>query len=1034
MLNPPKFRTTMERGLHDRDRVGLQDQVLLENYQSEDAFIDNLKKRFQENLIYTYIGHVLISVNPYKELSIYTEQDVKEYRKRHFFEAPPHVFALSDNAYRSLTEEHRGQCILISGESGSGKTEASKKVLQFIAAATGHTTSVEGVKDKLLQSNPVLEAFGNAKTNRNDNSSRFGKYMDVQFDFRGAPEGGNILNYLLEKSRVVHQSVGERNFHIFYQLLAGADDALLQELHLKRKLDTYYYLTDGDSGNSANIRDADNFRQVQTAMSVIEIPADEQKLILEIVASVLHMGNVGFTEEEGKAKILKPESVTAISKLLGCEETQLRNAFTNRTIEARGDVVTSPLNRDLAIYARDALAKAVYDRLFTWLVSRINASLHADHIAKKNIVMGILDIYGFEVFKKNSFEQFCINFCNEKLQQLFIELTLKSEQEEYLKEGIEWEPVEYFDNKVICNLIEEKHKGIIALMDEECLRPGDPTDLSFLRKMNDNLGDHAHYICHSRASTTIQKTLGRDEFRLVHYAGDVTYHVQGFLDKNNDLLFRDLKETMSECTNGIIKACFPIVDISSKRRPETAVTQFKNSLNNLMDILMCKEPSYIRCIKPNDLQTSGQFDYELVRHQVKYLGLMENLRVRRAGFAYRRTYEMFLQRYKCLSRQTWPHYHGPAKEGVQVLACELGFDRDEYRMGKTKIFIRFPKTLFETEDAFQMKKHYLASIIQARWKGRRQRQIYLETYAKIITVQKYIRRYLAIQERKRRRIAADKIRFFIKGFITRHDEPNECNKSFIEHTKRHWLNKLAKNLPKSFMNHTWIPVPKHCQDASIILRKMHKLHLARLYRLALPPEKKKQFELKVLSEAVFKDKKRNYPESIGPWFLDDRISKQHATPISNFVVTQMNNEKLHYSTPVIKYDRHGYKARERFFLLTNKAVYLLDGKTYKQKHRLPLDKVDFCITSERDGIMLIRIPLELKKDKGDLILDIPDIIECCIWIMDATGNRNIVNIVETGSLSHNLVRGKTGVIEIQTGPQPSITRAKSGNLLVIAGQ
>ncbi|XP_058826793.1 unconventional myosin IC [Topomyia yanbarensis] len=1024
----------MERGLHDRDRVGLQDQVLLENYQSEDAFIDNLKKRFQENLIYTYIGHVLISVNPYKELPIYTEEDIKQYRKRHFFEAPPHVFALSDNAYRSLTEENRGQCILISGESGSGKTEASKKVLQFIAAATGHTNRVEGVKDKLLQSNPVLEAFGNAKTNRNDNSSRFGKYMDVQFDFTGAPEGGNILNYLLEKSRVVHQSTGERNFHIFYQLLAGADDQLLQELHLKRNLDTYYYLTDGENGKDSNIKDSDHYRQVRKAMSVIEIPDQEQKLILEIVASVLHMGNVGFTEEEGRAKILKPESVTAISKLLGCEVEQLRKAFTNRTIEAREDVVTSPLNRDMAIYARDALAKAVYERLFTWLVSRINTSLHSEFIVKKNSVMGILDIYGFEIFKKNSFEQFCINFCNEKLQQLFIELTLKQEQEEYLKEGIEWVPVEYFDNKVICNLIEEKYKGIIALMDEECLRPGDPTDLSFLRKMNDNLGDHAHYICHSRASTTVQKTLGRDEFRLVHYAGDVTYNVQGFLDKNNDLLFRDLKEAMAGCKNDIIKACFPSAEISSKKRPDTAVTQFKNSLNNLMDILMCKEPSYIRCIKPNDYQTHGNFEFELVRHQVKYLGLMENLRVRRAGFAYRRTYERFLQRYKCLSKQTWPHYHGPAKEGVQILACELGYNRDDYRMGQTKIFIRFPKTLFDTEDAFQAKKHYLAAIIQSRWKGRRQRKIYLETYAKIIAGQKYIRRYLAIQERKRRRAAADQIRFFIKGFITRHDEPNECNKSFIEHTKRHWLLKLAKNLPNSFMNHTWIPAPKHCQDASILLRRLHKLFLARVYRLNLSPEKKKQFELKVLSQSKFKDKKKNYPESVGPWFVDDRISKMHATPISNFVVTQMNNEKLHYSTPVIKYDRHGYKPRERFFLLTDQAVYLLDGKTYKQKHRLPLDKIDFCITSERDGIMLIRIPLELKKDKGDLILDVPDIIECCIWIMDVAGNRNIVNLVETGSLSHNLVRGKTGVIEIQTGPQPSITRAKSGNLLVIAGQ
>lgn len=288
-------------------------------------------------------------------------------------------------------------------------------------------------------------------------------------------------------------------------------------------------------------------------MSVMEISEVEQREILNIVASVLHMGNVGFTEEEGKATILKPKSVAAISKLLGCPEDKLSHALTHRTIDAQGDVVTSPLSREMAIYARDALAKAVYDRLFTWLVSRINESLKSDQSSRKNNVMGILDIYGFEIFKRNSFEQFCINFCNEKLQQLFIELTLKSEQEEYFKEGIEWEPVEYFDNRIICNLIEEKHKGIIALMDEECLRPGDPTDLSFLAKMTNQLGNHPHYLCHNRASVAVQKIMGRDEFRLIHYAGDVTYNVTGFLDKNNDLLFRDLKEVMAETTNSVTR-------------------------------------------------------------------------------------------------------------------------------------------------------------------------------------------------------------------------------------------------------------------------------------------------------------------------------------------------------------------------------------------------------------------------------------------------------------------------------------------------
>lgn len=1024
----------MEKGLHERDLVGLQDFILLEDYESDSVFIDNLKKRFQANLIYTYIGQVLISVNPYRELPIYSETEIKEYRKRHFFEAPPHIFAISDNAYRSLIEESRSQCILISGESGSGKTEASKKVLQYIAAASGHISTVEGVKDKLLQSNPVLEAFGNAKTNRNDNSSRFGKYMDVMFNFTGAPQGGNILNYLLEKSRVVHQTSGERNFHIFYQLLAGADDTLLSSLNLKRNLDNYYYLSDGNRGNVARIADSDNFLAIRKALDIMEVKGDEQKEIFEIIASVLHMGNIGFTEDDGQAVVLKPESVASITKLLGCDKDQLTHALTHRTIEARLDVVTSPLSREMAIYARDALAKAVYDRLFSWLVSRINASLHFENAGRKNNVMGILDIYGFEIFKKNSFEQFCINFCNEKLQQLFIELTLKSEQEEYLREGIEWEPVQYFDNTVICNLIEEKHKGIIAVLDEECLRPGDPTDSSLLNKLNTMLGTHPHYLSHKLASAKVQKTMGRDEFKLVHYAGDVTYNINGFLDKNNDLLFRDLKEAMSMSKNNITKKCFPESEYLSKKRPNTAVTQFRISLNNLMDILMCKEPSYIRCIKPNDLQKSGIFDDDLVLHQVKYLGLMENLRVRRAGFAYRRTYEMFLQRYKCLAKETWPHYNGSARDGVEIIARTMNYSRDEYRMGKTKIFIRSPKTLFDTEDAFQMKKHYLASIIQARYKGRLQRRYYLHMRENAIIIQKYMRRHLAIAAAKRRREAADKIRAFIKGFITRNDPPNGLNERFIACSQRSWLLRLAQNLPKNLLSHHWISCPQHCSETSLILKQLHRRNIGRKYRLALSQEKKRQFELKVIAEQIFKGKKKNYPESIGPWFQDERIDKQHMTQINNFVVTSFGSEKLKYSTPVIKYDRHGYKPRERFLLLSDKAVYVLDAKTQKQKHRLPYDKIDFCITSARDHLMLVRIPAELKKDKGDLILEVPEIIECCIWLIDITMSRNIVNIVDTASLSHNLVRGKSGVIEIQTGNEPSIHRAKSGNLLVIAGQ
>ncbi|KAK0178646.1 hypothetical protein PV327_007520 [Microctonus hyperodae] len=1025
----------MEHDLHQRDRVGVQDFVLIEDFQNEQAFIDNLRKRFRENLIYTYIGPVLVSVNPYKFLPIYGASAIEYYQRRNFFEASPHIFALTDTAYRSLTNENRDQCILISGESGSGKTEASKKVLEFIAAATGHKKKVEAVNDKLIGSNPVLEAFGNAKTNRNDNSSRFGKYMDIQFDFHGDPVGGNILNYLLEKSRVVDQSAGERNFHIFYQLLAGADDETLRKLFLKRNLDTYYYISNGSKGALDTIDDVAQYKRVVDAMNAVELTQHEQENLFAIVASILHMGNVGFTENEGEAQILKPESVKAVASLLGCDVQELAKAFTHRTINAQGDVVISPLNRELAIYVRDALAKAVYDRLFTWLVARLNKSLKFDNTKSRTGVIGILDIYGFEIFQRNSFEQFCINFCNEKLQQLFIQLTLRSEQEEYLREGITWEHIDYFNNKVICDLIEEKYKGIISLMDEECLRPGDPTDLSFLEKLNANLSNHPHYISHMKADIQTQKTMGRDEFRLIHYAGGVTYNVRGFLEKNNDLLFRDLREVMSHTTNSITRTIFDVKDLTSKKRPDTAITQFKNSLNNLMEILMGKEPSYIRCIKPNDFKISGQFNDKIVLHQVKYLGLMENLRVRRAGFAYRRPYEQFLQRYKSLCSKTWPSFSGTTKEGVQLLVSHLNYDNNEYQMGNTKIFIRYPKTLFDTEDAFQKKKNSIAAIIQSKWKGIIQRRRYLKMREATIVFQKNYRRLRARREATKRRKAAATLRRFIEGFITRNGPQTNINASFIELAKSQWLIRLSKNLPEGVLNNYWPPCPYPCREASEHLRLIYKRWKARKYRLSLSDSEKKQFELKILAETLFKNKKKSYAKSLAPKFQIERLGNEYAALRQSFVLNVLpNDDMIRYATPVVKYDRHGYKARERVLILTDKAVHIMDTvKPFKLKHRLPYDLIkELVVTGESDNLLIVRIPPELKKDKGDLILEVPHIIEALTKAIDITHNPRILNIVNKETVSHKLVSGKEGTIEFKTGSTPAISKNRqSGHLLVV---
>lgn len=343
-----------------------------------------------------------------------------------------------------MVDECRDQCILISGESGSGKTEASKKILHYLAEISHTDSAIQHVKDKLLYSNPVLEAFGNSKTSRNNNSSRFGKYMDVEFDNLGTPTGGHINVYLLEKSRVVYQSRNERNFHIFYQVLKGLDEETLLRLGLRRDPTAYFYLnqsaeeeTDFDN-YLAN--EAEQFKVVREAFRHFEFSEKEEFSMLSVIAAILHLGNTGFYEEDDDhlAVISNMKPVTTISQLLECDPEILKHALTHRTIEARNESLPSGLNREQAIYARDALAKAIYERLFLWLVNKLNDSLKNRRSVKagRNL-MGLLDIYGFEIFEKNHFEQFCINYCNEKLQQLFIELTLKSEQEEYRREQIE---------------------------------------------------------------------------------------------------------------------------------------------------------------------------------------------------------------------------------------------------------------------------------------------------------------------------------------------------------------------------------------------------------------------------------------------------------------------------------------------------------------------------------------------------------------------------------------------------------------------
>ncbi|KAG3278245.1 myosin IG, transcript variant X2 [Ictidomys tridecemlineatus] len=431
---------------------GKPDFVLLDQVSMED-FMKNLQLRFEKGRIYTYIGEVLVSVNPYQELPLYGPEAIARYQGRELYERPPHLYAVANAAYKAMKRRSRDTCIVISGESGAGKTEASKHIMQYIAAVTNPSqrAEVERVKDVLLKSTCVLEAFGNARTNRNHNSSRFGKYMDINFDFKGDPVGGHIHSYLLEKSRVLKQHVGERNFHAFYQLLRGCEDQELQGLYLERNPAVYNFTRQG-AGLNVGVHNASIRGMVTEAMRVIGFSPEEVASVHRILAAILHLGNIEFMEREedgpqkGGLAVAEEALVDHVAELTATPRDLVLRSLLARTVASGGrELIEKGHTVAEASYARDACAKAVYQRLFEWVVDRINGIMEArgrdPRRDGKDTVIGVLDIYGFEVFPVNSFEQFCINYCNEKLQQLFIRLILKQEQEEYEREGITWQTV-----------------------------------------------------------------------------------------------------------------------------------------------------------------------------------------------------------------------------------------------------------------------------------------------------------------------------------------------------------------------------------------------------------------------------------------------------------------------------------------------------------------------------------------------------------------------------------------------------------------
>lgn len=693
--------------------------VLLPKIQ-ESAIVENLKKRLMDDVIYTYIGPVLIAVNPYKMLPYFTDKEVDMYQGAATYENPPHIYALADNMFRNMLIETENQCVIISGESGAGKTVSAKFIMNYLAKVSGGGESVQRVKDVILESNPLLEAFGNAKTLRNNNSSRFGKYVEIQFSLGGQPDGGKISNFLLEKSRVVTQIGGERCFHIFYQLIQGADEKTKESLGLTN-MDYYYYLNQSGTYTVDDMDDTKEFQEVLHAMDVIGLTPDTQGDIFTLLASILHLGNISFIEQNNYAVPEDDGFLQFPGFLLSVDQQRLKEKLTGRVMESKwggkSETLNVTLNVEQATFTRDALSKALYSRMFDFLVREVNKAMVT---RREQINIGILDIYGFEIFHKNGFEQFCINFVNEKLQQIFIELTLKAEQEEYVQEGIKWTPIDYFNNKVVCDLIESKRPpGVMSILDDVCATmhgQSEGADLKLLQKLGDaGLPGANHYIGFAAG------------FTIVHYAGKVTYEAEGFCERNRDVLYKDLIELMQSSGNAFIANLFPDdVSPDKKGRPTTAGSKIRGQANNLVDKLKMCTPHYIRCIKPNETKRPRDFDSDRVKHQVEYLGLKENIRVRRAGFAFRREFDKFLRRYCLLSPETYPRWHGSVTDGIKHLLTAVNMDPDQWQLGRTKVFIKNPESLFLLEELRERKYDTYARRIQKAWRKYKSHQYFYE--------------------------------------------------------------------------------------------------------------------------------------------------------------------------------------------------------------------------------------------------------------------------------------------------------------------
>ncbi|XP_044471628.1 myosin-15 [Mangifera indica] len=741
----------------DEELGGVDDMTKL-TYLNEPGVLYNLERRYALNDIYTYTGSILIAVNPFTKLPhLYNAHMMEQYKGAPFGELSPHVFAVADASYRAMMNDGQSQSILVSGESGAGKTETTKLIMQYLTYVGGRAAGDDRtVEQQVLESNPLLEAFGNARTVRNDNSSRFGKFVEIQFDASGRISGAAIRTYLLERSRVVQITDPERNYHCFYQLCASGRDSE------KYKLDHpshFHYLNQSKIYELDGVSSAEEYMKTRRAMDIVGISHEDQEAIFRILAAILHLGNIEFSpgKEHDSSAVKDQKSsfhMQTAADLLMLDVNLLVATLCTRTIQTREGSIVKFLDCNAAIASRDALAKTIYARLFDWLVEKINKSVGQD--LNSQIQIGVLDIYGFECFKYNSFEQFCINFANEKLQQHFNEHVFKMEQEEYSKEEINWSYIEFIDNQDVLDLIEKKPIGIIALLDEACMFPKS-THETFSTKLFQNF----------RAHPRLEKAkFSETDFTISHYAGKVTYQTDTFLEKNRDYVVVEHCNLLSSSKCPFVAGLFPLPPEESSRSSykfSSVASRFKQQLQALMETLNLTEPHYIRCVKPNSLNRPQKFENPSVLHQLRCGGVLEAVRISLAGYPTRRTYSEFVDRFGILALE---FMDGSYDENALTEKILQKLKLQNFQMGKTKVFLRAGQIgILDSRRAEVLDNS--AKCIQHQWRTFIARRSFVSIRAAALSLQAYCRGCMArkLFAAKREKAAAISIQKYVRMWL-----------------------------------------------------------------------------------------------------------------------------------------------------------------------------------------------------------------------------------------------------------------------------